>query len=231
MDPIKKRFNDELLESKDSEAPKEVRRNSKEDLIQKALLLAQDNNLQIKLSDSKLRRMNKAQLQALLAEILEEVNTKQMAAAVGAPQGANDDVIALATLRMVHNMLATGVEKIGGGFAQNLGYSVDGFAKNLQEPHVQEAVDDCLREIAAENEILQYVKSPYTRLGICWLGAAVTCVKPYREESMYNNKYASPMESRTPHGQDSFQSSNGRSPEEWEVDERGGSPVQNVKKI
>ena len=60
--------------------------------------------------ETKLKRMPKEKLGALLGELLEEAVKTQMAEAVGAKSG-NESVIALATLRMLHDMLANSVEQ------------------------------------------------------------------------------------------------------------------------
>ena len=47
----------------------------------------------------------------------------------------------------------------------------------LKDPNVDEAVTQCLQEIAAESDILQYIESPYVRLAIAWGGALVTSIR------------------------------------------------------
>ncbi len=81
-------------------------------------------------------------------------------------------------LRMMHDIAAKGFEVGGNKFANQYGYDITGFSDNLKEPIVSEAVNQCLEEIALENaDILEYVKSPYARLGLAWAGCLATCAK------------------------------------------------------
>ena len=116
-----------------------------------------------------------------------------MAEAVGARSGSPDSVIALATLRMIHDLMANSVEKGANGFLPRYGYRLDGFAAALKEPTTSACVDDCLKEIAAESDILQHIESPYVRLAIAWGGALVTSIrstaKPGGRKPHRINKY------------------------------------------
>ena len=61
------------------------------------------------------------------------------------------------------------------------GYEIHGFTQALKDPNVDEAVTQCLAEIARESDVMQYIESPYVRLAIAWGGALVT------EESKQND--------------------------------------------
>ena len=89
----------------------------------------------------------------------------------------DDSVIALASLRMVHDIVATGVEQGLNSVLPPYGYRVDGFARGLKHPVTSQCIDDCLKEIAAENDVLQYIKSPYARLAIAWSGSMVGSIR------------------------------------------------------
>ena len=115
-----------------------------------------------------------------------------MAAAVGAKSG-DDSVIALATLRMVHDMLANSVEQGLNVFLPKYGYELSGFSQSLKEKPTSDCVDDCLKEIAAESEILQYVQSPYARLAIAWSGGIMYSLKRHTKKYGLNNKHATFM--------------------------------------
>ena len=168
VSPNIKKMNDDLLK-KDHVPDEKPKRNSKEFLIEKIFSVADENDLELNVSATKLKRMSKDKLQALLGELCEEAVKTQMAEAVGAKSG-NDSVIALATLRMVHDMLANSVEQGLNVFLPKYGYELQGFSQSLKEKPTSDCVDDCLKEIAAESEILQYVQSPYARLAIAWSG-------------------------------------------------------------
>ena len=78
-------LNDELLAPEPKPEPDEPRRNSKDNLIQKIIQVCTEKNLQLEESNSKLRRMTKAQLTNLLAEKIEKAVHNSMAEQVGAP--------------------------------------------------------------------------------------------------------------------------------------------------
>ena len=190
--------NDALLVEEKPE-PKDAKRNSKQELIQRILDLVKKNNIEIDYSDSKLKRMTKAQLQEVLGTVMEKIMQSQMAEQLGCDRSATDQVMAMAALRMIHDIAANGFESGANYMADDYGYTCDGFAKTLKEPIVSDAVDACLQEIALENsDILEYVKSPYARLGLAWAGALSTCVRRKPKEIATTTKDAPNMEARPP---------------------------------
>ena len=154
--------NDALLVEEKAEA-KDAKRNSKQELINKIVQVAEQNELVLELSDTKLQRLTKQQLNELLAETVEKAMRNEMARQVGAGPGAADSVIALGALRMVHDIAARGAEKCFNMFLPDYGYEVEGFADSLQDPSVRQATDACLAEIAQDSEILQYIQSPWSK--------------------------------------------------------------------
>ena len=74
--------NDALLVEEKPE-PKDAKRNSKQELIQRILDLVKKNNIEIEYSDSKLKRMTKAQLQEVLGTVMEKIMQSQMAEQLG----------------------------------------------------------------------------------------------------------------------------------------------------
>jgi len=81
--PSLTKLNDELL--KPSSAPtEEPKRNSKEFLIERIVSVAEENNLELNISNTKLKRMSKPRLQKMLGEMVEDVVKNEMAAQVGA---------------------------------------------------------------------------------------------------------------------------------------------------
>ena len=192
------KLNNELLKaSSDDEkkGEKPRKRNSKEELIDKIIQVAEHNKITLPHSDTKLKRMTKQQLNELLAETVEKAMRDEMARQVGAKPGATDSIIALGALRMVHDICAKGTEKTINIFLPQYGYEVDGFADGLKEPSVREATDACLVEIAKDTDVLKYVQSPWARLAIAWGGALVTSIqqkkKRYNPQQRY---YASRLE-------------------------------------
>lgn len=177
-----RQLNDELLkvEKADDEPSK---RNTKEWLMSKILQLADDNGLELSCSNTKLKRMNKKELNQLLGALMEEVSKQQMARSVGS-KSTDEKSIALGTLRMVHDMMAMATERGLNGVLPSYGY---GFTESLKNPTVSQCVDDCLQEIADSTDVLQYIESPFARLGIAWAGAMATSIRP-AQKTLVNSK-------------------------------------------
>ena len=199
------KLNEELLKKPRQNTDEPPKRNTKEALIDRITQIADENNLEITVSNTKLKRMSKPALQKLLGEMLNDCMRKQMAESVKAP-GTSDNVIALATLRMMHDMCVMGVEKGLNGYLPRYGYQVDGFSDSMKNPMVSKCVDECLKEIAAESDVLQYIESPYARLGIAWSTALFTCIRrapPVRNNypRNYNNNYGAPRMEPRPNSQ------------------------------
>ena len=225
-----KKLNDELLK-KDKAPDDKPKRNSKEFLIDKIVLVAEENDLELNVSNTRLKRMSKEKLQQMLGEMCEDAVKSQMAAAVNAP-GKNDDVIALATLRMVHDLFANGLEQGLNAILPKYGYQIDGFAQTLQDPTTSKCVDDCLREIAAENEILQYIQSPWARLGIAWSGGLMRAIRAAPRNKVGGKyKYAATLGPRTANPQNPFRPGLSGRPTPGKVDSRSGPPQPNVKSV
>ena len=180
--------NDDLLiEEKSETAPDKQKRNSKSELINRIVELSDKNNVELEYSDTKLKRMNKRELQQILADQMEKIMKAEVAETVGANRNASEQVVAMHALRMMHDIAAKGFEVGGNKFANQYGYDITGFSDNLKEPIVSEAVNQCLEEIALENaDILEYVKSPYARLALAWAGCLATCAKKRRPTTINN---------------------------------------------
>ena len=198
-----KKLNDELLK-KEHPTDDKPKRNSKDFLIERIFQVADENDLELNLSSTKLKRMSKEKLQALLGELCEDAMKTQMAQAVGAKSG-EDSVIALATLRMVHDLFANSVEQGLNVFLPKYGYEVQGFSESLRQKPTSDCVDDCLKEIAAESEILQYVKSPYARLALAWSAGLMHAVRRAPKNKFgINKKNVAFMGPKPSHTQNSF---------------------------
>ena len=155
-----------------------AKRNTKNALLEKIIQVTEKYGLTLDYSDTKLKRMNKTQLAKVLAEVIEESVKIDMCKQVGCEPGASPKVMGLAAIRMLHDICATGFEKGAQVVLPQYGYELDGFSDSLKDPMVSQGIDQCLIEIAAESpEILQYFESPYARLGLCWSGALLSCIK------------------------------------------------------
>lgn len=189
--------NEELLNDEKSEtAPEKSKRNSKGELINRIVELSEKNKVDLEYSDTKLKRMNKTQLQQILADQMEKIMKAEVAETVGANRNASEQVVCMHALRMIHDIAAKGFEVGGNKFANQYGYDITGFSENLKDPIVSEAVNQCLEEIALENaDILEYVKSPYARLGLAWAGCLATCAK---KRPIRNNNIARTSKQNAP---------------------------------
>ena len=217
---------------KDDEKKQPVKRNSKQELINKIVMVAEQNDLPLELSDTKLQRLTKQQLNELLAETVEKAMRNEMARQVGARPGAADSVIALGALRMVHDIAARGTEKCINIWLPEYGYEVEGFADSLQEPSVRQATDACLAEIAQDSDILQYVQSPWSRLAIAWGGALVTSIQRKRVRYRRRQYYAPRMESReSPRPDSRSEHSPDRGPPDGQEHGDSGPPVEKCLKV
>ena len=168
-------------EQEEQEAPK---KNTKQALLQKILEVSEKGGIPLEHSNSKLKRMNKQQLAGVLADVIEEGMKRKMARQVGCDEDSDQRTIALGALRMLHDVLAIGCQKGGNMLLEPKGYEIQGFSESLKEPTVSHVIDGCLAEIAEENqEILEYIQSPYARLGIAWAGALAFCVRKKDKEN------------------------------------------------
>ena len=174
-------LSNELLKSTKppQKTPDSPRRNSKGALIKNILKVVEQYELDFALSDTKLKRMNKEQLCKVLAEVMEQGVQIDMAKSVGVDPRASQKVISLGALRMVHGLLATGVEQGWNTWgAPQTGVRLAGFGKALKSKEVQPTIDECLLEIAAEHpDILSHFESPYARLALIWVGVISTSLQ------------------------------------------------------
>ena len=108
------KMNEELLKKPRSNPDDPPKRNTKDALIERIQQIADENNLEIMVSNTKLKRMSKPALQKLLGEMLNECMKKQMAETVKA-SGTSDSLIGLDTpndARYVRHGRGEGAERI-----------------------------------------------------------------------------------------------------------------------
>ena len=206
-----------------------AKRNSKESLIDRIITVSEKYDLEVRYSDTKLKRMNKKQLTKVLAEVIEETVKIDMCKQVGVEPGANGRTLGLAALRMMHDIAATGFEKAAQTFLPEYGYEIDGFGASLKDPTTSQAIDMCLTEIAAESpEILQYFESPYARLALSWSSALLSCVRKKRGSIKEHATHLGPRyaERRAP-----VRDWVRRSPENREVNSDKPPLVPNVQRV
>ena len=228
MERVEKLNDDLLVETTEKEEPEEPKRNSKDDLVAKIINVCADNELELEHSNSKLKRMTKQQLCKILAEKIEYGVKSQMAKQVGAKPGAGDGVIALGALKMMHNLLANSAEKGLNMVLPRYGYEVEGFCDSLKDPNVDEAVTQCLSEIALESDVMQYIESPYVRLALAWGGALVTSI---RKTDRIVNRHVTPVGSLSSRTENPIQSSISRRPQTGKIHSSERSSPPDVQKI
>jgi hypothetical protein len=171
-------LNDDLIGAATGDTePREPKRNTKDELIHKIMLLSRERHLAVPHSNTKLRRMTKRQLADLLAGLIEQTVHDEVCDKAGVSRGAPPDLIALGALRMVHDLAAGAGEQLGNVFLPKYGFEIVGFKDALNAPHVREATDQCLLEISRETDILKHIQSPYTRLALAWGGALMSSVR------------------------------------------------------
>ena len=228
------KLNNELLSvaKPDTDEPevKKPKRNSKEELLSKILKVVEKYELDFDYSDTRLKRMNKQELTKVLAVVMEDSVRIDMAKSIGVDPSANGKVVTLTALRMIHNLCATGFEKVWNNVGSKYtGYDVEGFATTLRDPTLQNSIDECLLEIAAENpEILQYFDSPYTRLALVWSGALISCIK---RKSVQLNRHAQHLGSRTNPRPNPASSGGGGGQTVRQIDSNFPHRVSNVRSV
>ena len=212
-------LNDDLLKASEEckteqEIPKKV--NSKQGLIDKIVKISEDQNIPLEHSMTKLAKLMR----------------KEMCRQVGVDEGSDQKVVALGALRMVHDIFAKGAEEGLNRFLPQYGYEVNGFCENLQNPNISKQIDAALAEIAEENDVLQYIQSPYSRLALAWFGGLSMSV---RKKAPNNNrtlrkKNAPVLEPRTAAGTNPIQLGALRRQTAGQIDrsERPAQPVTHV---
>mgnify|MGYP006393977369 CR=1 FL=1 len=133
-------------------------------------------------SSRELLRQGKAQLKATLARYMEMASERRMKAHAGLTDlpveeeaSSGNRKANVMVLRLLHDTVLGGIERAyeayGSGYT---GITIEGLTSRLRdEPHTSR-VDEILVQIAEEQpELLDMFESPYARLGLCWLMAAV----------------------------------------------------------
>ena len=192
-------LNDELLEATEVDEQLEIpkKSNNKQGLIDKIMQVSEKHNIPLEHSQTKLKRMSKKDLAKLLAELIEKMMKKEMARQVGVEGSTDERVIALGALRMVHDICAKGAEEGLNRLLPKYGYEVDGFTDKMRDPTISQQIDQCLAQIAEENDVLQYISSPYARLGLAWFGAlSMTVRRKPEDKNNPKNKHVTFVESR-----------------------------------
>ena len=179
---------DELIKAQKSPVkPVSPKRNSKDDLIQKILKLADDVGEDIEETDSQLRRMSKRALTEKLAKLVERRIEFEAQKALGITneQAQSPYMVNLAALKMVHSIAVSSAENIVDRTSNRHGMTLQGFSDRMKD--CQESVDQILMEIAElYPDVIEKFSSPWVRLGLLWGSNVMVSLK----KKTHNNKYA-----------------------------------------
>ena len=183
---------EELLDSLNpsEEVEKVTKRGSKDDLIEKIHKVCDEHDIICEYSTTQLKRSTKKRLSEILAELIETAMEKKIRDQIkvksieGATSEQNEKLVAIATLRLLHDSLARATEV---GVDRFTPFEINGFTQSMQQEQVSEQIDSCLAEIAAEyQDVVELISSPYTKLALIWTtSAAATCKRKPRIMQKY----------------------------------------------
>ena len=179
---------DELIKAQKSPVKSmSPKRNSKDDIIQKILRLAEDVGEDIDESNSQLRRLSKRALTEKLAKLVERriEFEAQKALGITKEQAQSPYMVNLAALKMVHSIAVRSAENIVDRTSNRHGMTLQGFSNRMKD--CQESVDQILMEIAElYPDVIEKFSSPWVRLGLLWGSNVMVSLK----KKIGNNKYA-----------------------------------------
>ena len=221
-------LNDALLQEIPPPA-EQARPGSKDDIVQKIMELNEKAQLGLTEGITKLRRRSKNQLNKLLASLMEQSVQKQIDEKLGLDENqCNNTLRGVAFLRMMHDTLINVGEKVAEPYLARYDYSIAGYSAFMKSGPMSDEVDNCLAEIAQECDVLQYVESPYARLGLLHISAIASTIKKKSINNINNYKNARKLERPNPHPTNPVRGSGNRPPEKWEKynDDKSGRTVK-----
>ena len=132
-------------------------------------------------TNRELTRKSKAELKGTLAHYMEKASLRRLRAQETITSPIVDDNASpnraanVFILRMLHDTVLGGLEKVYESYGKPyLGYTISGLGAKLKDEPLTSQVDEILVQIAEESpELLNYFESPYAKLALCWLMAAV----------------------------------------------------------
>jgi len=175
---------DEVVASKTQSSAKH---GSKKSIIEKIKKVCNDSDTILEISDSRLNRMNKKELLQLLADKIELAVQNDIAKQAGMQRALNEEhteeqrsrLVAASFLTMAHKIVTSGVEKAVENYSEN--YTIAGFSDEFHSsPEKEQMLQETLIEICEEYDVLQYVDSPFSKLGLLWFGAGVKTLQKKR---------------------------------------------------
>ena len=154
---------------------KEVRRNTKKDIIQRIKDLCKQHGIPLEESDTTLARSSKRQLNQLLAQKTEALVERKMKDQVKASTTIENEsvkeMMAVATLCYGLNTLNRVLDRTANVVLPRVGYELDGFMQKFEDPRTQAEVKQILTLLVREHpEMLEHIASPYLRLALVYIG-------------------------------------------------------------
>ena len=175
----------------------ETKPGTKQYLIEKIRELEHKHNLIVEESNTVLKRKSKKDLQKTLAEYVEKAMQQEIQKKLNmkvpecadSSEDTHKQLMAVSVLRMMHDSIAKLAEHTTSAYTP---FEITGFCESMKDPNVSQQIDECLLEIAKENDVIQHIQSPYARLLICWSGGILSNLK----RKTNNGKYSRNVESR-----------------------------------
>jgi hypothetical protein len=185
----------ELVNAQEPELEKSCtpKRNSKTELIQKIVQLAEEINEPLTETDSQLKRMSKRVLTEKLTTLVEKriEFEAQKCLGITKEQAGNPFCVNLAALKMVHSIAVSSTVSLVDRTQKTHGMTLEGFMERMEQS--QEQIDMILSEIAQTYpEIIEKFSSPWVRLGLLWTSNVVISLKRCR-----NNNNVAKLRPRT----------------------------------
>ena len=157
------------------------RKNTKAEIIKKIYKCFDDRGLICPHPPSKLKRMSKNELLGYLGETISEAMTEKINQKLGCeniPEHASDSdrqrLMAASFLTMAHNVLTKGAERCVESYSE---YTIEGLSDTFEEPRNKQILEETLMEIAAEYDIIEYIDSPWSKLGLLWSTGVISTLR------------------------------------------------------
>ena len=185
MDPIlDEKLQQELVDCQEPDQDDNknaIKKGSKSEIISKIYKVHDDTGTVCEFSKTKLMRMTKNELLDLLGCKISEAMTQKINQKLGCDTISEDcneidkqRLMAAGFLTMAHNMLCTTCEK---GVENYSNYTIDGFSDFFKRPENEQVIQDSLMEIAAEYNVIEYIDSPFAKLGLLWGTGVISTLK------------------------------------------------------
>ncbi|MBB74317.1 MAG: hypothetical protein CMJ75_07375 [Planctomycetaceae bacterium] len=198
MEDTIQELNDELVEVSEPEVmekkpEKEVRKNSKRDIINRIFEITQEYNFEITETETQLLRKTRKNLLEILAGYVEKsMDAKAKAENNGIPADCQESPYAtqLPMLKLIHGFFASCVEK-GVNYSMSLldwQYELKNYATVCGNSLL---MDDVLIAIANDvgPDLFEYLSSPYYKLAFIHVTSIMSCIRKIDKEQMNSPRF------------------------------------------